>query len=332
MFSGDVLMATRRGLFVAVLLTFCFSAVLFVALPIRSQTPHVYDPWADVSGPIHGESDGTINMRDISYEIMHFNTHGTPINKTALYSNWYDGLVGFWKLDEGAGNITLDNSGNGNNGTLRDGGNGAPEWVDGKYGNALSFNLSCVVVPDTPILQLHGYCNFTLEAWIYMTQRPYESNDYAVVIVNKLEGGSEGGSVGYALQFDNPTSTNDNLILAIGGGPVDPFPGITLVQYNSINDLTLNQWHHIAATYDNDGMTATLYIDGIPKASNTLTDRHWIASEGLTLSFGAHPIQNPTPSIPPQVECFTGLIDNVMIYNRTLSAEEVVAHYVLPPP
>jgi hypothetical protein len=74
-------MITRKNL-VAILLAFCISSIVFVALPIRSQTTPVYDPWADVSGPIAGQPDGVINMRDIAYEITLFNTHGNPIDRS----------------------------------------------------------------------------------------------------------------------------------------------------------------------------------------------------------------------------------------------------------
>jgi hypothetical protein len=41
-------------------------------------------------------------------------------------------LVGWWKLDEGSGNIAYDSSGNGNDGTLE----GTPQWAEGKLGGA----------------------------------------------------------------------------------------------------------------------------------------------------------------------------------------------------
>jgi len=59
-------MITKKNL-VAILLAFCISSIMFVALPTRSQTSS-YDPWADVSGPIAGEPDGKISMMDIAYE------------------------------------------------------------------------------------------------------------------------------------------------------------------------------------------------------------------------------------------------------------------------
>jgi hypothetical protein len=78
-------MATKKDLVIAVLVTFCLTATLFIVLPSRSVEP--YSPWADVSGPTVGESDGTINMRDINYEILRFNTFGDT-TKNVSVTNW----------------------------------------------------------------------------------------------------------------------------------------------------------------------------------------------------------------------------------------------------
>ena len=45
-------------------------------------------------------------------------------------------LVGWWRLDEGAGTTAFDSSGNGRDGTL----NGDPQWVAGYLGGALEFD------------------------------------------------------------------------------------------------------------------------------------------------------------------------------------------------
>ena len=75
-------MVTKKDLIIAVLATFCLTATLFIILPSRSAEP--YNPWADVSGPIMGEPDGTINMRDINYEIMRFNTLGDTTKNVTI--------------------------------------------------------------------------------------------------------------------------------------------------------------------------------------------------------------------------------------------------------
>ena len=77
-------MVNARTLFTAILTTVILTATLFMVSPIRSAT-YPYDPWGDVSGPTQGVPDGIINMRDINYLILRFNTFGTPINRSLYY-------------------------------------------------------------------------------------------------------------------------------------------------------------------------------------------------------------------------------------------------------
>jgi outer membrane protein assembly factor BamB len=79
--GGDI-MVTKKDLIIAVLATFCLTATLFIILPSRSAEP--YNPWGDVSGPTIGEPDGTINMRDINYEILRFNTFGDTAKNVTI--------------------------------------------------------------------------------------------------------------------------------------------------------------------------------------------------------------------------------------------------------
>lgn len=75
-----------------------------------------------------------------------------------------NGLVGWWRFDEGTGTSALDSSGSGNTGTLTAG----PTWVVGKYGDALSFNgTSQYVLTSTAakIPTIQG--NLTYSAWIF---------------------------------------------------------------------------------------------------------------------------------------------------------------------
>ena len=68
--EGDLM--SRKDVIIAILTTFCLTATIFMIFPTRSAQP--YDPWADVSGTTPGEPDGTINMRDVTYEILRFNS------------------------------------------------------------------------------------------------------------------------------------------------------------------------------------------------------------------------------------------------------------------
>jgi len=75
----------KRDLIVAILATFCLTATLFLVLPSRSTEK---DPWADVSGPTPSEPDGVVNMRDIQYEIIHFNQDVSNMTRNVNVTNW----------------------------------------------------------------------------------------------------------------------------------------------------------------------------------------------------------------------------------------------------
>jgi len=92
-----------------------------------------------------------------------------------------EGLVGYWKLDEGTSNLAYDSSNSENNGILM---NGA-SWVSGIRGNATHLDGvdQYVLVPDSPSLRLQS---FTLSAWINMTERPYMHGNRHSCLINKF--------------------------------------------------------------------------------------------------------------------------------------------------
>ena len=75
----------KKDMIIVALATFCLTSTLFMILPSRSAER---DPWADVSGPTIGEPDGTINMRDINYEIQHFNQDVSNMTRNVNVTNW----------------------------------------------------------------------------------------------------------------------------------------------------------------------------------------------------------------------------------------------------
>ncbi len=79
--------------------------------------------------------------------------------------------------------------------------------------------------------------------------------------------------------------------------------------------LSPNEWTHLALTRDGETRVNTIYINGVYYASITGTGD--ILYDGTErLSFGRHPIYG---------RCWNGIIDEVKVYNRALSAAEVAA-------
>ena len=80
--------------------------------------------------------------------------------------------------------------------------------------------------------------------------------------------------------------------------------------------LTLNNWHHIFGTYDDSTNTVKLYFDGVLK--NTVVGSTSTNAASLDLYIGSSPVPG---------SWFTGNIANIQIYNRSLSASDVLHNY-----
>jgi len=67
----------RKDVIIAVLITFCLTSVLFLTIPSRSIPNDNYNAWADVN------CDGTVDIFDAILLANAYDTHGTPIDKSA---------------------------------------------------------------------------------------------------------------------------------------------------------------------------------------------------------------------------------------------------------
>jgi hypothetical protein len=78
--------------------------------------------------------------------------------------------------------------------------------------------------------------------------------------------------------------------------------------------ITDGQWHHIGLVYDIDALHRFLYVDGVNVAEDTSVVGGVPSSGGLY--FGAGEDLNASTF-------FSGLIDDICIYNQALNAEEI---------
>lgn len=216
------------------------------------------------------------------------------------------GLVGSWSFDEGAGATVYDSSGNGNNGTLMN----APVWSAGAYGLALTFNgADCYVeMSNSSIL---NSSNFTIEAWIYLNA---DVNNTQARIVSKQENASKSYSFGiFGKGYGG--STGNQLLLSIGNGT-------TWWNFLSTTHLSNQTWYHVAGTQE--GTTSKIYINGqLDKNGTTLTQ--------TTNNTGVLTIGCQKQTAPSYIAFFfNGTIDEVRIYNRALSQQEIQGDMTIP--
>ena len=194
------------------------------------------------------------------------------------------GLVGYWMLDEGSGTTAYDSSGYDNHGTIY-----GATWADGKAGKALSFDGvdDYVSVPDSASLDITN--EITIEAWI---MKPDYTNGW---ILNKESS--------YNLEIaGGDNSIECNLKEQDGPGHTFFFGG----------NFPPNVWTHVAMTYDGNFLKAYLNGDELGRRSLTIT----IETSTSDLLIGRRLLGTPN--------YFKGIIDEVRVYNRALSEEEII--------
>ncbi len=204
--------------------------------------------------------------------------------------NGASGLVAAYGFEEGTGTSVTDASGKSNVGTV----SGATWAAAGRFGKALNFNggSSMVTVTDSATLDLTT--GMTLEAWVYPTTL---SSSWTDIIFKSGDA--------YFLMGTTPTSQFPD----VGGS-------FATANAYGTSALPLNTWSHIAGSYD--GTTMRFYLNGIQVSSRAQTGA--IATSTGDLSIGGD----------AGGQYWTGMIDEVRIYNRALTATEVSDDMLTP--
>ena len=201
------------------------------------------------------------------------------------------GLISWWK-----GNGNANDSHGSNNGTLINGATFAP----GKVGQAFSFDgvNQFVSITDSPSLRPK---DLTIETWVKFSSVPSMA-----IIAAKTLGSVYGDSFFLDLEYGK-----------LNGGVGDNSGFGKIMSYPFIPEL--NAWYHLTYTFDDSTKTQALYINGQQVATGT---------QATSIAYDSHPvligadINSESPGY-----YFPGLIDEVKIYNRSLSVDEIAAIY-----
>jgi hypothetical protein len=200
------------------------------------------------------------------------------------------GLVGSWHFNEGSGTVAYDSSGNNNNGTLVN----SPTWVDGKFGKALSFDGIDDYVNISNFGTLNG--SFTISFFIKFFNAP--NKDAYIIFCN------DDNCPQVWLSWDDAK-------LRVYISPTNAGPK------GNFNNWQNNTWYHIVVTYNKNTGILTYFINGIVDAQFT----------GITTNFDESKITNLYVGCVWSSTICNAVIDEVRIYNRALSAEEIQALY-----
>ncbi len=204
-----------------------------------------------------------------------------------------NGLVGSWHFNEGEGTRTRDYSGNNNDGTI----SGA-SWTRGKYGTALEFDGVNDYVDIGTDSSLH-VDTFTFVAWIKWSGN---TNGVQDIIFNKER------EYEWCIGDSGSGAPTGHLAWAINTAG-------TWEWHDTGYTVPANEWVFLVLTYD--GTHVRLYVNG--ELESTLAD-----PDGGPITDSSYPLWiGRRQNLGSPTGEFSGVIDEVRIYNRVLTDQEI---------
>ncbi len=200
-------------------------------------------------------------------------------------------LLAYWKLDEGTGTAVGDSAG-GYNGTFVN----TPIWaVEGPQGgSSLNFRKA-----DRDAVQING-----------LLGQPSDGTIAAWVNIESLD--TTGGTI---------LGIGDNVSLTATpalGLSLNYWNGASMTSTSSTPTYQGSGWHYVVATFSSIKDTFYVYVDGIVVGSSTSTANVSWSPRGANTFIGRHGNGNTNYD-------FEGSIDDVRVYGRALSPNEVAA-------
>jgi len=198
-----------------------------------------------------------------------------------------------------AGDYAIDRSGCGNHGWINNCGWHAVSESD--YALELYGTNSYVRAPSAPSLNVGS---FTLAAWCktynYILQRPI-------------------------IEWNNGTNLGVHMWMGVYGSPWgDKGTGANIISSPtwsshviSIYDPPPNLWYHLAVSYDQASGVACLYLNGQLRETKSLGS--FTPATAMDVYIGKR---------PTQIDCWSGLLDEVRIYGGVLTSNEVLDLYI----
>lgn len=201
------------------------------------------------------------------------------------------GLVGYWKFDERSGIVAFDSSNNDNHGILMNG----SLRVSGRRNKGLHLDG----IDDYVRIEASNSLNIpkavAVAAWAKVEGT---TNDHQVILAQNY-----GHESCFVLEFQPDGKTPQFVVINSDGMRADAVSSI-MIQHG--------EWVHLVGAYD--GVNVKLYVNGTLAGTSGLSGS--IAVENKPVQIGAH-------TASWDRNWFNGILDEIMLYNRALSTEEI---------
>ena len=209
-------------------------------------------------------------------------------------------LIAHWKFDETSGTSAADSTGNGHTGTLTN----SPSWqgTAGKRGGAILLDGANDYVTAGDINAAEGIATITVSTWA----KTSVAGEQDIVTKSNCDGSQDP----WALYSGWPTADGKAAFLISGADGTNAYSGQGTT---AIND---GSWHMLTGVYD--GAYVRIYVDGVEENSAAYVTSS-IYSNTHNVEIGGYCNGNPFLT--------NGLIDEVRIYGRALSASEIMDLY-----
>jgi len=287
---------------------------------VRASGGQLKYQWQKAGQNIAGATTSALTLSSVqpgdagTYRVIVSNSAGTATSANIVLQvslpgtvDLSFGLIADWKFDETAGLVAADSSGRSNSLMLINYPGDDSQWVTGRIGGALSFNL----LSDGSVDPLHGYYavtgngvdaqpinldnqdQFSFSFWI--DRMATNSGSFPRVITPYLDPAGQGWVLwgqGQGMGFYPPAA-----------GSQDP---------------ALGAWQHYVVTYERDSGVYNVFQNGVQAVTN--------AAGPIRTPPGANYWMVGHNENPNQAgDYWVGALDDVRIYNRLLTAPDVAA-------
>lgn len=280
-----------------------------VVRTIRQGTERIC-PWNDPSCHITQFFTLTANgIKDIRTTAPRSSAFAEAVRGNPIKALGGISPVAWWRFDEAEGNRTLESV----SGSLCRIAGHKSLWKKGVSGTALQFDGYFSRV-DLPVKKAPTIASgLTLEAWAAMGAYPW---NWAPLVQQGDDDGYFLGIDGHGYPSFKARIGDQWLEVGVTGEP--PYA----------NNLSLHRWVHLAGTYSKTDGRMCLYIDGKLAASKEVPKADIITVKApvqIGQGMDRVPVDNYKKNATSYA--FDGLIDEVKIYDRALTASQIAKSY-----